>query len=100
MNSTFQNDFCKRSKLQIWGTWLFYAILVDLGNAVADELGVPIEPVSLEMIYRGMYHFSVGYQKGIASDLVKYFADDKNQDLGIVKRRRKPHVRLIISPFP
>jgi hypothetical protein len=52
------------------------------------------------MIYRGMYHFSVAYQKGLASDLVKYFAADKNQDLGIVKRRRKPHVRLIISPFP
>ncbi len=67
---------------------------------MADELGVPIERVSLEMIYRGMYHFSVAYQKGIASDLVKYFAADENQDLGIVKRRRKPHVRLIISPFP
>ena len=24
-------------KLQIWGTWMFYAILVDLGDAVADE---------------------------------------------------------------
>ena len=87
-------------QLQIWGTWLFYAVLVDLGDAVADELGVPIERVSLEMIYRGMYHFSVAYQKGLASDLVKYFAEAKNQDLGIVKRQRKPHIRLIISPFP
>ena len=25
-------------KLQIWGTWLFYSILVDLGDAVAEEL--------------------------------------------------------------
>ena len=32
-----------------------------------------------------MYHFSVAYQKGLASDLVKYFAADENQDLGIVK---------------
>lgn len=87
-------------KLQIWATWLFYAVLVDLGDAVADELGVPIERVSLEMIYRGMYHFYVAYQKGSASDLVKYFADQKNKDLGILKRLRKPHVRLIISPFP
>jgi len=87
-------------QLQIWATWLFYAVLVDLGDAVADELGVPIERVSLEMIYRGMYHFSVAYQKGLASDLVKYFAAAQNQDLGLVKRRRKPHVRLIISPFP
>src|SRR4028119_2152401 len=39
-------------KLQIWATWLFYAVLVDLGDAVADELGVPIGRISLEMIYR------------------------------------------------
>ena len=31
-------------KLQIWGTWLFYAILIDLGDAVADELSLPNEP--------------------------------------------------------
>jgi IS4 transposase len=28
-------------KLQLWGTWLFYAVLIDLGDAVADELSVP-----------------------------------------------------------
>ena len=42
-------------KLQIWASWLFYTVLVDLGDAVADELGVPIGRISLEMIYRGMY---------------------------------------------
>ncbi len=31
-------------KLQIWATWLFYAVLVDLGDAVADELSLPYEP--------------------------------------------------------
>ena len=31
-------------QLQIWGTWLFYAVLVDLGDAVADELSLPNEP--------------------------------------------------------
>jgi IS4 transposase len=38
-------------KLQIWGTWLFYAILIDLGDAVADELSLPFDRISLEMIY-------------------------------------------------
>jgi len=28
-------------QLQIWGTWLFYAVLVDLGDAVASELSLP-----------------------------------------------------------
>ncbi len=27
-------------QLQIWGTWLFYSVLVDLGDAVADEMSV------------------------------------------------------------
>lgn len=37
-------------KLQPWATWLFFAVLVDLGDAVADELGVPFEQISLEML--------------------------------------------------
>ena len=51
-------------QLQIWGTWIFYAILVDLGDAVADQLSLPIDAISLEMIYRGLYHFYVAHQKG------------------------------------
>lgn len=87
-------------QLQIWATWLFYAVLVDLGDAVADELALPFDRISLEMIYRGLYHFSVAHQKGLASDPVLYFAAPENQDLGIVKRQRKPNIRLIIAPFP
>jgi hypothetical protein len=87
-------------KLQIWGTWLFYAVLVDLGDAVADELSLPFDSISLEMIYRGLYHFYVAHQKGLASDPVKYFAAPENQDLGIVKQQRKHKVKLIVAPFP
>ena len=87
-------------KLQIWATWLFYAVLIDLGDAVADELAWPSDRISLEMIYRGLYHFSVAHQKGLTDDPIKYFAAPENQDLGIVKSIRKPHVRLIIAPFP
>jgi hypothetical protein len=87
-------------QLQIWGTWLFYAVLVDLGDAVAEELSLPFDHISLEMIYRGLYHFSVAHPKGIATDPVKYFAARENQDLGIVKQQRKPNVKLIVSPFP
>jgi hypothetical protein len=73
---------------------------MDLGDAVADELALPVDRISLEMIYRGLYHFSVARQKGLTNDPIKYFADPKNQDLGIVKSLRKPLVRLIIAPFP
>ena len=95
-------------QLQIWGTWLFYAVLVDLGDAVADELSLPFGSeallqavrISLEMIYRGLYHFYSARQKGLTSDPVKYFAAPNNRDLGIVKRQRKPRVKLIVAPFP
>ena len=87
-------------QLQIWGTWIFYALLVDLGDAVADQLSLPIDSISLEMIYRGLYHFYVAHQKGKATDLIEYFAAPENQDLGIVKSQRKPNVKLIVAPFP
>lgn len=87
-------------QLQIWGTWLFYAVLVNLGDAVADELNIHFDQISLEMIYRGLYHFSVAYQKGKATNPITYFAAPENQDLGIVKRQRKPRVKLIVAPFP
>ncbi len=32
-------------QLQIWATWLFYAVLVDLGDAVADEMSVPFDSI-------------------------------------------------------
>ncbi len=87
-------------KLQIWGTWLFYAILIDLGDAVADELSLPFNRISLEMIYRSLYHFGVANQKGEARDPVKYFAASENKDLGIVKQLRKNNSKLIVAPFP
>ena len=87
-------------KLPIWATWLFDAVLMDLGDAIADELALPVDRISLEMIYRGLYHFSVAHQKGLADDPISYFTAPENQDLGIVKSIRKPRIRLIIAPFP
>lgn len=88
-------------KLQIWATWLFYAVLVDLGDAVADELSLPFDRISLEMIYRGLYYFHSASKRGEAHDPVKYFAHpDLRKCLGIVKRQRKPKQKLIVAPFP
>lgn len=88
-------------KLQIWATWLFYAVLVDLGDAVADELSLPFDRISLEMIYRGLYYFHSASSRGEAHDPVKYFSNpDIQKCLGIVKRQRKPKPKLIVAPFP
>lgn len=79
--------------LQVWATWLLYGVLVDLSDAVAEELNVPLEQISLEMVYRGLYHFTVAYQKGQASNPIAYLAAPEQADLGIVKRRRKRRER-------
>lgn len=87
-------------KLQIWATWLFYSVLVDLGDAVADELSLPFDRISLEMIYRGLYYFQGASSRGEASDPVKYFAAPEQKILGVVKIVRKPNKKLIVAPFP
>lgn len=47
---------------------------------------LPVDCISLEMIYRGLYHFSVASQKGLTNDPIKYFAAPENQDLGVLNQ--------------
>lgn len=75
--------------LQVWSTWLFFAVLVDLADAVAEALMLPFDRISLEMVFRSLYYFIQAYNKGEATDPVKYLAAPENQDLGVVKRLRK-----------
>jgi hypothetical protein len=75
-------------QLQLWATWLLYAVLVDLTDAVAEELTQPFAALSLEMVYRSLYFFTGAYQRGEATDAVQYLATEAH-DLGIVKRQRK-----------
>jgi Transposase DDE domain len=87
-------------KLQVWATWLFYAVLVDLADAVADELLLPFDRISLEMLFRGLYHFNHASAQGKATNPITYFAAPENKNLGIVKVLRKPPHSLDLSPFP
>jgi len=75
--------------LQVWATWLFFALLVDLGDAVAEEFMLPFDRISLEMVFRGLYHFTQAHHRGEATDPIQYLAATENQDLGVVKRLRK-----------
>ncbi len=50
---------------------------------------LPFDRISLEMIFRGLYHFTQAYKRGEATDPVKYLAAPENRDLGVVKRLRK-----------
>lgn len=85
--------------LQIWATWILYAVLIDLSDAVAEELSLPLDRISIEMVYRGLYHFVGAYSRGEATDPVIYLATQS--DLGIVKRvrNRSAPCRLDNSPL-
>lgn len=86
-------------KLQIWATWLMYALLVDLSDAVAEAVQLPVDRISMEMVWRGLYHFNKAYDRGLATDPVAYLAAPKNHDLGIVKTIRNPPKNLDLRPY-
>jgi hypothetical protein len=75
-------------QLQIWATWIFYVILVDLVDDVAQALERPFVHLSVEMVYRGLYYFGRAYLRGEATDPVLYLAANADW-LRLVKRRRK-----------
>ena len=89
-------------KLQLWATWLFYAVLIDLCDEVADELTLPFDSISIEMLFRGIYHFTQALNQGNAMNIITYFTATENRDLGIVKslrpKRAKPPLDLSPSP--
>jgi hypothetical protein len=71
-----------------------------LGDAVADAMALPFDRISLEMLFRGIYHFTQARHKGKASEPIAYFADPQNNDLAIIKQIRKQIPRLDLRPFP
>jgi hypothetical protein len=75
---------------QLAMTWLLYAALVDLTDAVAAALHRPAATLSLEMVYRGLYHFTQAVARGLATtaDPVAYLAANAPW-LGILKRPRR-----------
>jgi hypothetical protein len=75
-------------EMQVWATWILYAVLVDLTDAVAEALNKPFAAISMEMVYRSLYYFTPAYQRGEATDIVTFLASEA-AFYGIVKRRYK-----------
>lgn len=82
-------------QMQVWATWLLYAMLVDLTDSVAEALHKPFKAISMEMVFRGLYHFTQARHRGQASDPVEYFVR-KAKSLSLIKqKRRKKHLSLV-----
>ncbi|MHC5937023.1 hypothetical protein [Nostoc sp.] len=89
-------------KLQIWATWRFYAVLIDVADTVANEFEMEVEKISIEMLFRSFYHFNHAYNQELSNDLIAYLTSPKNRDLGVVKYQPKSQQRdtLDLSPHP
>src|SRR6266436_1150836 len=77
-------------QLQIYATLIFYAVLLTICQQVAQVLGEPLERISVEMVFRALYHYSRAVERGECDDLVSFLAEHA-QLLGIIKRWRKHH---------
>ncbi len=75
-------------QMQVWATWILYAVLVDLTDQVAEVLNRPFSEISMEMVYRGLHHFTYAYQDGEYTDPGKFLADEAKL-LGVIKRPRR-----------
>jgi hypothetical protein len=81
-------------QVQVWATWILYAVLVDLTDAVAEVVKQPFKALSLEMVFRALYHYTQACQhqreqgRDPTLDLVDYLAR-KVKDLGLLKQKRR-----------
>jgi hypothetical protein len=74
-------------QLQVWATFLFYAILIDLCDDIAELVQLPLEAISVEMVYRGLYFYVQAVSQGYQGSATEYLAQEA-KGLGIVKRQR------------
>lgn len=95
--------------LQVVATFLMYTILIDLCDDVAEALGVELEQISVEMVYRGLYYYVMAVAQGeYAGDAPSYLAREA-KGLGVLKRERPPkgpsvteqiRLALVAPPLP
>jgi len=73
-------------QLQVWATWLYYAVLIDLCDDVAEVLQLPLERISVEMVSRTLYHYAASTDNGTYTGDAAHFMAQDAKLFGIVKR--------------
>jgi hypothetical protein len=75
-------------QIQLWATWIFYSVLIDLSSEVAASLGHPLQRISVEMVFRSLYHYSRAIERGETVDVLEYLCSNAKL-FGLVKAERK-----------
>lgn len=78
-----ENAIC----LQLWATWILYAVLVDLTDAVAEALAKPYADISMEMVFRTLNYYVWAHHRGETNDVVDFLTSE-HKLFGLVKRKR------------
>lgn len=86
-------------QVQIWATWLLYCVLIDLTDRIAEAMQRPFDDISMEMVFKGLYHYTQEKKLGRATDPVAYLVEDAKL-LGILKHRNRPKQPLTPLGFP
>jgi hypothetical protein len=74
-------------QVQLYCTWLMYAALIELRADVAQQLQRPVGDLSLEMLYRALYHYTQAVYRNQAVSPIDYLSQNA-VSLGIIKRKR------------
>jgi hypothetical protein len=77
-------------QIQVYATWLFYAVLTSVCADVAQALNQPVERISTEMVFRSFYHFHRAIEMGEDPVLIPFLTHHA-QLFGLVKAQRKRH---------
>jgi|SRR5262245_60526953 len=75
-------------QIQLYATWLFYAVLTDLCVQVAQALEQPLGQISVEMVFRSFYHFSRAEARGYSHGILMFLFENAKL-LGLVKAKHK-----------
>ena len=77
-------------QLQVYATLIFYGVLIQVCQQLATVLQQPLEKISVEMVFRGLYYYSTAMQRGESQSLVPFLVENAKL-LGLVKNERKRH---------
>jgi Transposase DDE domain len=83
-------------QLQLYATFLFYLVLLNVCQHVALSLNEPLERISVEMVFRAFYHYSRALTRGESAELLPYLVHHAKL-LGLVKRQRKRHREILAT---
>lgn len=75
-------------QIQLYATWIFYAVLNELCAEVAVALQQPLEKISVEMVFRSLYYFARAKHRDPTVELIPFLVH-YHRSFGLVKQQRK-----------